>query len=80
MKKDNNFKSYVAEKDLIIDAWRNPDVPSIYDDVMKFSNCENVLVKGVEIVGGQEDCIDAVRGTNYVFQDLTLYPLKMASR
>jgi len=76
MKQDNNFKSYVEEKDLTIDAWRNPDVPSIYDDVMKFSNCENVLVKGVTVYGGKEDCIDAVRGKNYVFQDLTLSPLK----
>jgi len=76
MKSDNNFKSYVAEKDLVIDTWCNPKAPSVYDDVMKFSNCQNVLVKGVEIVGGQEDCIDAVRGTNYVFKDLTLYPLK----
>ena len=76
MKQDNNFKSYVEEKDLVIDAWRNPDVPSVYDDVMKFSNCQNVLVKGVEVCGGQEDCIDVVRGTDYFFQDLTLYPLK----
>ena len=76
MKQDNNFKSYVEEKDLVIDAWRNPDVPSLYDDVMKFSNCQNVLVKGVEVCGGQEDCIDVVRGTDYFFQDLTLYPLK----
>lgn len=76
MKQDINFKSYVGEKNLVIGSWGNPEAPSIYDDVMKFSNCENVSVKEVTVCGGQEDCIDVVRGKNYIFQDLNLCPLK----
>jgi hypothetical protein len=74
-KPDTNFKSYVNETDLTIDAWNNPDIPSDYDDVMKFSNCQNVHVNGVVVKGGNEDCIDAVRGKNYKFENLTLEPL-----
>ena len=74
MKKDVNYKSFVQEKDLVVDSWTNPDVPSEFDDVMKFSNCENVRVQGVTIKGGNEDCIDAVRGKNYLFENLTLIP------
>ena len=75
MKKDVNYLSFVQEKDLVVDSWINPEIPSDYDDVMKFSNCENVHVKGLIIKGGNEDCIDAVRGKNYKFENLTLEPL-----
>lgn len=73
---DNNYKSFVEQKDLVIDSWMNPTHPDLYDDVMKFSNCENVHVKGVIIEGGVEDCIDAVRGKDYMFENLTLYPYR----
>ena len=74
-KKDTNYKSFVKEKNLLIDAWENPLNPSEWDDVMKFSQCENVEVKGVTIDGGKEDCIDAVRGSDYSFTNIVLNPL-----
>ena len=75
MKKDVNFKSYVEEEYLTIKAWDNPSDPAQFDDVMKFSNCKYVRVEGVTITGGMEDCIDAVRGKEYYFENLTLHPL-----
>lgn len=76
MDTDVNYKSYVNENNLIINTWTNPEEPSMYDDVMKFSNCSNVIVDGVTINGGSEDCIDAVRGSNYTFQNLVLKPFR----
>ncbi len=75
MNPDVNYKSYVNETGLFIDNWQNPETVSAYDDVMKFSNCTNVTVSGVLVMGGKEDCIDAVRGSNYFFTDLSLVPL-----
>ena len=72
---DKNYKSFAGENGILINSWENPTNPSTYSDVMKFSNCTNVVVSGVEIHGGKEDCIDAVRGANYQFSDLTLVPL-----
>lgn len=74
-KKDTNYKSHVQLKDVVIDTWENPLNPAEWDDVMKFSQCENVQVRGVTVNGGQEDCIDAVRGSNYSFTNMTLNPL-----
>jgi len=74
-KKDTNYKSHVQLKDIVIDAWENPSNPTEWDDVMKFSQCENVQVTGVTVNGGKEDCIDAVRGSNYSFTNMTLNPL-----
>jgi hypothetical protein len=74
-KKDTNYKSHVQLKDIVIDAWENPLNPSEWDDVMKFSQCENVQVTGVTVNGGKEDCIDAVRGSGYSFTNMTLNPL-----
>lgn len=75
MSKDINYKSFAGENGILINSWENPTDPSMYSDVMKFSNCMNVVVDGVEIHGGKEDCIDAVRGSNYLFHDLVLVPL-----
>ena len=72
MSQDVNYKSFVEQNGLIIDYWENPTYPSQFSDVMKFSNCKNVIVNGVTIDGGTEDCIDAVRGENYLFQNLSL--------
>jgi hypothetical protein len=74
-KKDTNYKSHVQLKDIVIDAWENPLNPAEWDDVMKFSQCENVQVTGVTVNGGKEDCIDAVRGSGYSFTNMTLNPL-----
>ena len=74
-KKDTNYKSHVQLKDVVIDAWENPSNPAEWDDVMKFSQCENVQVTGVTVNGGKEDCIDAVRGSGYSFTNMTLNPL-----
>jgi hypothetical protein len=74
-KKDTNYKSHVQLKDIVIDAWENPLNPAEWDDVMKFSQCENVQVTGVTVNGGKEDCIDAVRGSGYSFNNMTLNPL-----
>lgn len=74
-KKDTNYKSHVQLKDVVIDTWENPSNPAEWDDVMKFSQCENVQVRGVTVNGGQEDCIDAVRGSGYSFTNMTLNPL-----
>jgi hypothetical protein len=76
MKTDVNYHSFVEQTDLVIDSWENPENPNDYDDVMKFSNCENVHVKNVTINGGMEDCIDAVRGKGYLFENLTLCPYR----
>lgn len=75
MTPDVNYKSYVNESGLFIDSWENPNTVSIYDDIMKFSNCTDVTVTGVFVLGGKEDCIDVVRGSNYLFTNLTLLPL-----
>lgn len=72
---DNNYKSFAGENGILINQWENPTDPSMYSDVMKFSNCKNVIVDSVEVHGGKEDCIDAVRGENYLFNNLTLVPL-----
>ena len=72
---DYNYKSYVKENNLFIDTWEPPSVASIYDDILKFSDCTNVTVTNISVSGGKEDCIDAVRGSNYLFENLNLYPL-----
>lgn len=79
MDTDFNYKSYVGEKDLVIDSWHNPDQPSAYDDIAKFSHCDNTSLEGtpdnrLTINGGSEDCIDAVRGNKYSFKHLLLIP------
>lgn len=76
MKPDVNYKSYSNVHDLTIDSWENPTNPADYDDIMKFSNCSNVKVSEVTVVGGREDCIDIVRGSNYEFSDVTLEPIE----
>ncbi len=54
MAPDVNYKSYVNETGLFIDSWQNPETVSAYDDVMKFSNCTNVTVSGVLVLGGTD--------------------------
>ena len=62
---DKNYISYVRENNPDLSEFVNPFIPSDYSDTMKFSNCSNVLIKDKTIEGGNENCIDAVRGKNY---------------
>ena len=73
---DVNYESHVKESNLLIsDRQYSPENPTSYSDILKFSNCESVLVTKCIIYGGNEDCIDAVRGTDYSFDQTTLIPL-----
>lgn len=47
-----------------------------YSEILKISNHENVTVTNSYIGGGNEDCIDVVRGKNIVFSDLVLSSLR----
>lgn len=75
---DTNFDSYVEKDGLILlrDTWAPPINGGSYDDVLKFSNCRNVIVSCLTIPGGREDCIDIVRGENYTLGGLKLQPKK----
>jgi hypothetical protein len=77
MAADKNFESHAVEDGTLIEDRTIPptDTGSTeYSDVLKFSNCKNITVKGCIINGGKEDCIDAVRGENYTFRDTTILP------
>jgi hypothetical protein len=65
--KDQNYISYYGDRP-DTSAWSPPADPKLYDDVMKFSNCTNVDVRGRVIPGGKENAIDCVRGENYRFE------------
>lgn len=45
----------------------NPPNPQDFDDIMKFSNCTNTFVYNLDVAAGRENCIDAVRGEDYVW-------------
>lgn len=74
---DNNYESHVQENGIVIQNRTVPEnvSPVNYSDILKFSNCENITVKNCIISGGNEDCIDAVRGTNYTFNSVSLVPI-----
>jgi hypothetical protein len=69
---DINYKSYVNEKDLVIKSFVVPPDPKSYSDILKFSNCVNVLVENIDIQEGKEDAIDATRGGKYLFKNLNI--------
>lgn len=74
---DINYESHVNESGTVIRHRLIPSEganPADYADVLKFSNCTDVVVDGSTVVGGKEDAIDAVRGSNYTFRNLTLVP------
>ena len=72
---DNNFVSHWGITGLaIIDRSISPDNPTQYSDILKLSLCANTLIERCHIEGGIEDCIDAVRGTNYTIRACTLNP------
>lgn len=77
MSADKNYESHVTEDGSVIENRTIPDqdvIPGDYSDILKFSNCTNTTVNNCKIYGGKEDCIDAVRGSNYVFKNLDLFP------
>lgn len=44
-----------------------------YAEAVKGSNLEDVTFRNFSIVGGYEDCVDVVRGRNYVFCEGDMY-------
>jgi hypothetical protein len=74
---DKNYESHVNESGTIIQDRLIPPEgvdPGEYSDILKFSKCTDVVVDNSTILGGKEDAIDAVRGVDYTFQNLTLIP------
>ncbi len=74
---DKNYESHVNEIGTVIRDRVIPDEgvnPAEYSDILKFSNSRDVIVETSIILGGQEDSIDAVRGANYTFRNLTVVP------
>ena len=75
---DKNYESHVTETGTVIENRIIPtsteEDPSNFSDILKFSNCNDIIVDNCEIQGGKEDCIDAVRGTNYTIKNTDLYP------
>ena len=68
---DANWQSYYGDNP-DTSGFVNPPNPQDYDDILKFSNCTNVLVEGLDIAAGSENCVDAVRGSNYKFKGCDL--------
>ena len=79
MSVDTNYRSHAGEDSVVIDGINIPAFntnPLDYSDILKFSNCTNCTVDNCTVYGGKEDCIDAVRGSNYVIRNTTLLPNK----
>lgn len=75
MAADKNLESYAGENGVLIENRTiAPDEITPISDTLKFSNCNQVAVKNCVIYGGKEDCIDAVRGSDYTFENIALYP------
>lgn len=78
MAADKNYESHVTETGTIIENRTIPSEgtnPADYSDILKFSNCSDIIVSNCTILGGKEDCIDAVRGSNYSFNNTVLAPV-----
>lgn len=77
MAADKNFESHAVEDGTLVENRVIPEPGTNaldYSDVLKFSNCKNITVDRCTIFGGKEDCIDAVRGSNYVIKNSNLSP------
>lgn len=70
---DNNWRSYVGDNP-DLSGFTNPPNPGEYDDILKFSNCTNVMASQMTIAAGRENNVDAVRGSNYTFAFLNMLP------
>ena len=66
---DTNYQSHVDEQDVTItrEEWVPPTDPLSFDDILKFSRCARMLILGLYLPGGREDCSDAVRGNRYTW-------------
>lgn len=74
---DINLESHVGEDGTVIsNRIIAPEDWTTISDVLKFSDCKNIVVDNCTVEGGNEDCIDAVRGSNYKFSNTTLLPHK----
>ncbi len=69
MKTDKIYFAIGSTNNVVLRNFDAPDNPMDFDDVMKFSDCNQVLVSGVNVPGGQENALDVVRGTNYIFEN-----------
>lgn len=79
MAADKNYESHASEIGTVITGVGLPEQeinPLDYSDILKFSNCDDCTVDNCRIHGGKEDCIDVVRGRNYVIRNSTLFPFK----
>ncbi len=65
---DKNWKSYYGNNP-DTSEFDNPSNPKEYDDIMKFSDCTNVIVQNKYVRAGSENCVDAVRGSNYTWNE-----------
>ena len=77
MAADKNYESHAGEIGTVIAGRAFPEIGLSaldYSDILKFSNCTDIVVDGCTIQGGKEDCIDAVRGSNYTIRNTTLLP------
>ena len=68
---DKNWMSYTGPRP-DVSTFVNPPDPENYDDIMKFSDCSDAYVSTTIIAAGQENCVDAVRGSNYLFSGCSL--------
>jgi hypothetical protein len=68
---DNNWQSYYGDHP-DVSGFINPENPKDYDDTMKFSACNDAVVTDKIVEAGRENCLDAVRGSNYAFIGCTL--------
>lgn len=69
--KDTNWRSYTGDKPDVSD-FINPSDPENYSDIMKFSDCTDAVIDGKTVAAGQENCIDAVRGSDYLWENCTM--------
>ena len=68
---DINWRSYYGDNP-DVSEFVNPPDPENWDDIMKFSNCTNVKVDGKTIMPGRENCVDAVRGSSYEWNNCAM--------
>lgn len=76
MAADKNFRSYADVNGVTIEnEYIAPPKADVYDDTLKFSNADNVVVSNCSVVGGREDCIDINRGCEgIIIEGCDLYP------
>lgn len=73
---DYNYRSYSDCQDVLIENETiKPENCLEYDDILKFSKAEYVVVKNSQIWGGKEDCVDMNRYCKDIcIKDTTLFP------